>query len=462
MEEKTTDIKRYPKRILASFQLGNLVGLMMSQMYSQQFSTYYLVTVGLDHTLFFVAMTIFTVFNMFNDPLLGYLCDRSTRFTSKWGKRFPFILVGAFPYALMVIILYSAPSVLQVGQIAAFFWLLIFYCIQDSVFSLYDINRVALFPDKFRDVEDRRTAGAITALLETIGVLLGILIPTLLVDEAGNGWDITAIVVAIISVLMFILMIPGIREDQEIRERRIQLDKTIERESFFGGIGITLKDKNFLSYVILYTAYTSAMGVVMLSIPFFIRDYLLLPKEFENVLIVYVIFVIIAAPLWYKLSKKIGIKKVAAIGACILGSVGFPFFLIPYGPDGLGILFIALIAAGFVDGAIISMTMPIFSSVIDNAAVKSGKRQEGIYQGTFVFFSRLGIFIRYFAQYLIFLIFRYESPTSDPIQLLGLKIQISLIPSIIMLIGVILFWKLYTLTTEQVKGNSEKLKELKL
>lgn len=27
-----TEIKRYPKRIITSFQLGNLVGLMMSQM----------------------------------------------------------------------------------------------------------------------------------------------------------------------------------------------------------------------------------------------------------------------------------------------------------------------------------------------------------------------------------------------------------------------------------------------
>ena len=462
MEEKVKDIKRYPKRILASFQLGNLVGLMMSQMYSQQFSTYYLVTVGLDQTLFFVAMTIFTVFNMFNDPFIAYLTERSTRFTSKWGKRFPFILLGAFPYALMVIILYSAPSVLQVGQIAAFFWLLIFYCIQDSVFSLYDINRVALFPDKFRDVEDRRTAGAITALLETIGVLLGILIPTLLVDEAGNGWDTTAIVVAIISVIMFILMIPGVRESQELRERRIKLDKTIERDSFFGGIMLTLKDKNFLSYIIFYTAYTSAMGVVMLSIPFFIRDYLLLDKEWENVLIVYVLFVIIAAPLWYKLSKKIGIKKVAAIGGSILGCAGIPLMFIPNSPDGVWLLIAIFIAAGFVDGAIISMTMPIFSSVIDNAAVKSGKRQEGIYQGTFVFFSRLGIFIRYFAQYMIFLIFRYESPTSDPTQLLGLKIQIAVVPTIISLVGVVLFWKLYSLTTEQIEANTKKIIELQI
>ena len=40
MEEKDVSVKRFPKKIIASFQLGNSVGLMMSQMYSQQLEYY--------------------------------------------------------------------------------------------------------------------------------------------------------------------------------------------------------------------------------------------------------------------------------------------------------------------------------------------------------------------------------------------------------------------------------------
>lgn len=53
--EKGNSVKRYPKRIITSFQLGNLVGLMMSQMYSQQMPYYYQSFIDLDITLYLIA-----------------------------------------------------------------------------------------------------------------------------------------------------------------------------------------------------------------------------------------------------------------------------------------------------------------------------------------------------------------------------------------------------------------------
>ena len=121
-EKEESSYKRYPKKIITSFQLGNLVGLMMSQMFAQQMPYYYQSVIGLDITLYVIAQIIFMVFNMFNDPLLGYYSDRSTRFTNRWGKRFPFIIMGAIPYAFMVIFLFSSPSIVKSGQMGVFLW----------------------------------------------------------------------------------------------------------------------------------------------------------------------------------------------------------------------------------------------------------------------------------------------------------------------------------------------------
>ncbi len=464
MEKKDVNVKSYPKRILASFQMGNLVGLLMSQMYSQQLEYYYSSVIGLNYTYLVIAMFAYAIFNMFNDPLLGWACDRSTRLTSKWGKRFPFIVVGSIPYAFMVIFLFSAPLASQVGDLAVFFWLLFFYCITDMFFSLYDINRVALFPDKFRDNDDRRIGGTITAVLETIGVLLGVIIPALIITDRTDTsqWGLAVMVVAIISFIVFIMMIPGVKEDQEMKDRRVELDKKREFDSFFKGMGVAVRDKNFLAFAILYTAYTTAMGVVMLSIPHFVEDILLMGKSSELVLVFYILFVIIAAPIWYKLSYKIGVKKVATIGALILASVGIPLALVPRGPDGIYLTIIVMIAAGFVDGAIIGMNMPIFSAMIDKATVVTGKRQEGMYMGTFIFISRLGIFIKFFCAWIIVITTGYSAGTNDPLALLGLRLQISIFPLIIMLLGAISFWKLYNITPEEVAANTKKLNELNL
>ena len=465
MENETSshdDIKRYPKKIITSFQLGNLAGLMMSQMYSQQMTFFYLSVAGLDIGLYVVAMLLYMVFNMFNDPLLGHFCDKSSRFTEKWGKRFPFILIG-MPWVFIVIFIYMPPSVEEVGQFGLFLWLLIFLCIYDAIFSLFDINAVGLFPDKFRHPRDRKWGGAITTVLETIGVMLGVLIPVLTIEFLGQneGWRIQAIIIALVGFVCMLLMIPGIREDNEMKQRRARLDKELP-DPFFKGLTASLKDKHFVGYMALFVAYTSTMGLVMASIPFFVQDILLLSKIGETIVLFYVVAVILSAGIWYKLSFRWGIKKVALIGAILLGLMGFPFLFVPTGPEGLVLVAIIFFIAGFVDGAIISMTIPLFSDVVDNATIETGKRKEGLYKGIWVFFSRIGIAVRAIVFWIVAVSTGYHSGSTDPSELMGLRLQVSVFPMIIMAIGVILFWKLYKITPELAEANVKKLQELKL
>ncbi|MFX1337730.1 MAG: MFS transporter [Promethearchaeota archaeon] len=457
-----TEVKRYPKMIITSFQFGNLVGLMMSQMYSQQLTFFYLGVVGMDITFYLIAMIIYMVFNMFNDPLLGYFCDKSTRFIERWGKRFPFIVM-AIPWCFIVIFLYMPPSVDEIGQFGIFLWFLIFMCIYDTVFSLFDINRTGLFPDKFRDNQDRKWGGMITTILETIGILLGVLIPVLTIEFYGQdlGWRIQAIIISLVAFVFLILMIPGVREDQEMRQRRSRVDKILT-EPFFKGLKSALKDKHFVGYMILFVVYTSTMGLVMASIPFLVQDILQLSKIGELVVLFYIFAAIIGAPFWYKVSFKLGIKRVTLIGAILLACMGIPFLFIPVGPEGLIFVIIIFTIAGFVDAAIITMTMPLFSSVIDNATIETGKRREGLYKGVWLFFSRIGLAIRAIVFWIVQITFGYHSGSTDPYELMGLRFQLSVFPMIICGVGIFVFWRLYQITPEQLELNIEKLKELKL
>ncbi len=460
--EKGDSGKRYPKKIITSFQLGNLVGLMMSQMYSQQMPYYYQSFIGLNITLYLIAQIIFMIFNMFNDPLLGYLSDRSTRFTKRWGKRFPFIIIGAIPYSFMVIFLFSSPSIGAAGHVGVFIWYLVFQFLMDTFFSLYDINRVALFPDKFRNNKDRKIGGTITTILETLGILLGLAIPILIIGEFGEGvgYPLQAVIVASLSFVFFMLMIPGVREDSEMKQRRAFLDQ--KTEPFFKGFIATLRNKNYIGYISLYIGYTTAMGIIMATIPFFVEDILQLPKIGEFILAFYIIAVIISAPIWYAFSRKVGIKKIAFIGAAFLGLMGIPFLFLPVGPVGLPVVIIVLFIAGFADGAIISMTMPIFSSVIDEATVKSKKRMEGIYQGTYIFISRIGIAINAFVFWIVRTLTGYQSGSTDAFELFGLRLQMSIFPMIIIFTGILIFWRAYRITETQMKENTTLLTELNL
>ncbi|TFF95513.1 MAG: hypothetical protein EU544_02565 [Promethearchaeota archaeon] len=205
--------------------------------------------------------------------------------------------------------------------------------------------------------------------------------------------------------------------------------------------------------------------MLIASIPFFIDDILELPKMGEIILIAYIVAVPITAGLWYKLSFKIGIKNVVVIGATVLALMGIPFLFVPGGPSGLGLTIIILFLAGLVDGAIISMKYPLFSSVVDSATLKTEKHQEGLYQGIFTFVSRLGITIRVVVFWVVQLFSGYDpdpNVSNTSLELLGLRLQMSLVPMIIMLIGLAFFWRLYQLNQEQILANIDKLQERKL
>lgn len=454
-------IERVPKKIIASFQLGSLIGLLMSQLYALQLSYYYLGVVGLDVTLFLIAMIIYTIFNMFNDPLLGYLCDKSKKLTSKWGKRFPFIIMGGIPYCFMIIFIFMAPRVSQVGQFGVFFWILFFLCLSDLVFSLYSINRGALFPDKFRDNEDRVIAGYIGLMFETVGVVLGILIPVVIVVLYGEtGWTMQAIILSIIAFVVFILMIPGVREDEQMKERRSRLDQEEEHEPFFEGMKDVLKNKNYVSQMVFNICYGSAMGVVMASIPFFIHDVLQMSKMAELLVLVYVVFIFISVPIWFKIAEKIGIKKVALIGANLLCLMLILLLFVPIGPSGLPLAIVILIMGGFVDGALVAMFPPLGAAAIDEMVLESGKRQEGLYGGVGMFFGRIGILYPALTFWIVMTFWGYQLGTTDPSELMGLRIQLSVFPLIIMVFAIIIFWKYYSITPEQIKANARKLKEM--
>jgi GPH family glycoside/pentoside/hexuronide:cation symporter len=457
-------IKRYPMRIMGSFQLGNLIGLMFSQLYSIQMPAFYLDILKMSPTFYLVALVIFTVYNMINDPILGYLSDRSSRFTKRWGKRFPFIMLGAIPWALMPFFFFVAPSALIIGQLGLFLWYLVVQCSNDTAFSLFDVNRIALFPDKFRHPEDRKKTGFITVFLETTGVILGVVIPILILEILGpeQGYVIQAIVISTIGVALVFLMIPGVREDEEMRERRSQLNISMEGGPFFKSLFTAIKDKNLLGYIIFYLCYGTTMGIVMGSIPWFVQDILLLPVLGELIIIFYVIAVFPGAFLWYKLSLKIGIKRVVLLGGTLMFFIAIPVFFIPHGPTGLPWMIIVLLCFGGTDGALISMTMPIFSSIIDNAAIHTRKREEGLYNGTNVFFNRISIAINALVFWIIRTFFGYQLGATGALPLLGLRIQMSLFPMFFIFIGTILFWKLYSLSEEQISENSIKLVELNL
>ena len=185
-----------------------------------------------------------------------------------------------------------------------------------------------------------------------------------------------------------------------------------------------------------------------------------------NVLFLVVNFATV--PLWVKITKKIGAKKAFAY-ALLIFVIGSPFFAI-FGWLLLPALVIGVLGGIGNAGQAVAFTVAT-SETIDNATVKSGKREESSYIGVLRFFSATAIFWRVLIFMLVAMVTGYDATIEYdysagviPSQFarIGLNLQISIIPATILLIASLIYLKFNTITKEVVIDNEKKLLEMDL
>ena len=86
---------------MISFAFGYIIINWLLTYGLQNLFYFYEVEIGLPILLIGLAFIIFALWNMVNDPLLGYLTERPTRLTKKYGYRAPWIVITAIPMLLI-------------------------------------------------------------------------------------------------------------------------------------------------------------------------------------------------------------------------------------------------------------------------------------------------------------------------------------------------------------------------
>ena len=94
----------------------------------------YQIVLGLSPILVGLAMTIPRIVDAFTDPIMGLISDR---YSSRWGRRRPFIFIGAIMMALTYIMIWMVPRTF--GEGAMFTWLVttsILFFLAYTIFSV--------------------------------------------------------------------------------------------------------------------------------------------------------------------------------------------------------------------------------------------------------------------------------------------------------------------------------------
>jgi GPH family glycoside/pentoside/hexuronide:cation symporter len=461
IEEDLSEWEIAPTRKMVSYAFGYVIIGYLLGAYSAVVFYYYEVEVGLPVAMVGLAFIIFAVWNMINDPLLGYLTDKPLRWTRKWGMRAPWIVITSFPILLCYFLIFLPPN--TEDTMIIFLYMVIITCLFDTFFSIFNDHVYGGFTNQFKSEYERRKGMTIILLIAGFGSTFLTIIPTLIIVYGDKStFVLAALIVVLILAVFNIILFFGIRESEQLKETFIRGYETSLDKSFFGTMKIALKRKNFVVIIFAYTAMISAQTLANASQIYFVKDVLRVPYS-------YVIFIglagfagfILSIPFWTNFVRKNGFKKTLVL-CTFLAAISFiPTLWITTIEE--RVIFTFLGGIPFAGYSLV--IMPLAADTMDDAALALERRAEGALAGIRMFFFRIAFLIQGIVITAIHILTAYNpdpGATQTPLAILGIRIHAGLIPAILMLSISLVVYKWYDLEGKKKEEMVKKLKDMGL
>ena len=134
--------------------------------------------VGLQPGIAAVAIFIGRTWDYFNDPFMGHLSDRTR---TRWGRRRPFLLFGALPFALAFVLLWLRPA--WESQAALAIYYAFAYVLFDTAATVVYMPYFALTPELTESYDERTSLTSYRMFYSILGSLVAFTIPLAIVGS---------------------------------------------------------------------------------------------------------------------------------------------------------------------------------------------------------------------------------------------------------------------------------------
>ncbi len=428
---------------------------------------FYEVEVGLNVAWVAIAFVIFAIWNMINDPLLGYLTEkpRSEKLVKKYGFRTPLILISAILLLIVFFLVFLPPNGSGgTDQIMIFMYMVILVCFMDACYTIYNSHMAGGTVSMFRTDDERRKVGAIAVIFTVLGVFTvnGIILPNFIVYGDRQSFVLAAGLTAIVMIVNILVFSYGILEPKDVKEYYIRgRDKEKgEQIPFIQVVKTSMRSKNFIIFIIIYLFFALAYNLFFASQIYFYKDVLKVDfGYFMYSIMAFFIGFFIGLPLWLKIANKYGHSNVYGFGHIIFGTVFFSLLWVATIEE----LYIYMFLGGITYASTASVLIWVQADMFDEVTVKLGVHQEATLQGITNFFIRLAYLFVGVIIAVVHILTDYDpdpGATQSALAILGIRIHSGVIPGIILIIGGLSFLLIYDLKGEKKLRMKEQLKKI--
>lgn len=429
------------------YSSGSFATTLAYQTFTTLIIFFYVDTLKLDPALVGLGWAFYGIWNAVNDPLAGYIGDRTR---TRWGRRIPYIVFGAVPLAIFFAFLWNPPFPAGSGWTLFGYFLIIIFCF-DTLWTFVALNYTALFPEMFVTVEDRAQVSAWRQVFNVLGVFCAMGLSPVI--YSFWGWAALGWLYGLLTAAVLFLTVMVSRERPEFsREEPLNL---------FEGLRATVVNRAFLVFIGALICIWLAFQMIQATLPFFATYVLQIPKDeplkLSALLALPLIIVLPALPLWRQAAVRWGAATALGWAVALFALALIPLWFVR---DFLG----AVIAIGFLGvglGGLWLLPDLLIADIIDEDELKTGVRREGLYFGMNGLLIRLAFTLQGLIMGAVFRWSGYQPDQAQqtPEALWGLRLLIAGVPLIALGLGWLAL-RFYNLKGERLALMKEQLKKL--
>lgn len=436
------------RRLKAGYGIGDLGGNLFFTMGGFYFLFYLTDVVGLAAGLAGTALMIGKIWDAVTDPVVGYLSDRTT---SRFGRRRPWLFVGAFVIFGGMILLFYPPV------FNAFAWAVIANCLVNTGYTLINIPYGAMTPDLTDDFHERTVLNGWRMSFAVVGTFVGAgaVLPLVAAFGGGaGGWTGMGAVIGAVIAATILIVVVSVPDPQRSSETSSQ--------SILRSYAQVLSQKPFLLALLPWSLHITGVNIIQGALLYYFRFIYGDEGAFQIALPILLTSAIVFIPVWVRISRSIGKRASYNIGMSIFAASVLVFFLVGH-LTGPAVAYVIMAVAGVGFATQYVMPFAILPDVVEYDFAENGVRREGVYYGLWTFMSKIGQAVGIGLNGLILQIFGYRETVADVVveqsqsALFGIRLISGPVPAMFFIAGVLIL-RHYPITTEVYAGIQERVR----
>ena len=376
------------------------------------------------------ALLIGKLWDAINDPLFGWLTDRTK---SRYGKRRVFMIFGAIPLAISIALLWFVPTS---NRFAAFVWIALTFILFDTIWTLTNVPYYALTSELTDDYDERSSLTTYRMVMAVPAYLVGAALTPAIVGLFAiqrTGYAFIGIAYGVLAAAALLISAAGFRERQRVNE-------TKPEASPFKSMAAALRNKPFVWLCLTSFVINISFAFIKILMVYYIEYQLLMKAQTSLVMGLMLICVTISLPFWQWLSRKMDKGPAYAIGMAVGALAIILTFFLPH--DSTNLIYLIAILAGFGFSAQWIFPWAMVADVADFDRLETGQQRSGMYYGVWGLATKISEALALASVGWILTGFGYVPNIAQTTHaLLGIRLFFGLVPAAIIFITLPLLFK---------------------